>query len=102
MQIDCRFWSAHRHVSVAGARARPARPYPTTTDGNPPVERRRRLSQAALAVTNQKVRTAYSPVVIAKNAWLLGQALFIALYFTGMVLASNDARHALTRVAAIA
>jgi Undecaprenyl-phosphate glucose phosphotransferase len=31
----------------------------------PPVERRRRLSQAALAVTNQKVRPAYSPIVIA-------------------------------------
>jgi Undecaprenyl-phosphate glucose phosphotransferase len=31
----------------------------------PPVERRRRLSPAALAVTNQKVRTAYSPIVIA-------------------------------------
>src|SRR5882757_10670197 len=31
----------------------------------PPVERRRRLSQAALAVTNQKVRRAYSPIVIA-------------------------------------
>ena len=30
-----------------------------------PVERRRRLSPAALAVTNQKVRPAYSPVVIA-------------------------------------
>ena len=29
------------------------------------VERRRRLSQAALAVINQKVRPAYSPVVIA-------------------------------------
>ena len=36
------------------------------TAGEPPrIERRRRLSQAALAVTNQKVRTAYSPVVIA-------------------------------------
>src|SRR5665213_1086313 len=31
----------------------------------PPIERRRRLSQAALAVTNQKVRRAYSPIVIA-------------------------------------
>src|SRR6187402_1062499 len=30
-----------------------------------PIERRRRLSQAALAVTNQKVRRAYSPIVIA-------------------------------------
>jgi Undecaprenyl-phosphate glucose phosphotransferase len=31
----------------------------------PPIERRRRLSQAALAVANQKVRRAYSPIVIA-------------------------------------
>lgn len=35
------------------------------TAGAPPVERRRRLSQAALAVVNQKVRRAYSPIVIA-------------------------------------
>ena len=42
----------------------------------------------------------YSPVVAGKNIWLLGQALFIALYFLGMVLAFNDVRHALARVAA--
>jgi Undecaprenyl-phosphate glucose phosphotransferase len=36
-----------------------------TTVDRPPLERRRRLSQAALAVANQKVRRAYSPVVIA-------------------------------------
>jgi hypothetical protein len=41
----------------------------------------------------------YSPVAIGKNAWLLGQTLFIALYFSGMMLGFNDARHALTRVA---
>ena len=37
----------------------------TAAPDRPPVERRRRLSQAALAVTNQKVRRAYSPIVIA-------------------------------------
>jgi len=37
----------------------------TGAPDRPPVERRRRLSQAALAVTNQKVRRAYSPIVIA-------------------------------------
>src|ERR1700687_1457557 len=37
----------------------------TATADRPPIERRRRLSQAALAVTNQKVRRAYSPIVIA-------------------------------------
>jgi Undecaprenyl-phosphate glucose phosphotransferase len=35
------------------------------TADRPPIERRRRLSMAALAVTNQKVRRAYSPIVIA-------------------------------------
>src|SRR6195952_1883665 len=35
------------------------------TAADRPVERRRRLSPAALAVTNQKVRAAYSPIVIA-------------------------------------
>jgi Undecaprenyl-phosphate glucose phosphotransferase len=33
--------------------------------GQPPVERRRRLTPAALAVTNEKVPSAYSPIVIA-------------------------------------
>src|SRR5467141_1467106 len=37
----------------------------TATMDGPPIERRRRLSQAALAVTNQKVSRAYSPIVIA-------------------------------------
>jgi Undecaprenyl-phosphate glucose phosphotransferase len=37
----------------------------TATAGRPSVERRRRLSQAALAVVNQKVRPAFSPIVIA-------------------------------------
>jgi Undecaprenyl-phosphate glucose phosphotransferase len=45
--------------AAAAAQAAPA------TGNRPPVERRRRLSQAALAVTNQKVRRAYSPIVIA-------------------------------------
>src|SRR3954451_2626040 len=35
------------------------------TTAERPIERRRRLSPAALAVTNQKVRAAYSPIVIA-------------------------------------
>jgi Undecaprenyl-phosphate glucose phosphotransferase len=35
------------------------------SEGRPVIERRRRLSRAALAVANQKVRQAYSPIVIA-------------------------------------
>nr|WP_218625837.1 undecaprenyl-phosphate glucose phosphotransferase [Bradyrhizobium sp. dw_411] len=52
-------------------------------EGAPPIERRRRLSQAALAVTNQKVRRAYSPVVIAGVVRL---ADFMLLSFVGIAL----------------
>jgi Undecaprenyl-phosphate glucose phosphotransferase len=57
----------------------------TMLPGSPPVERRRRLSQAALAVTNQKVRTAYSPIVIAGAVrvadFVLLSTIGIAIYF---------------------
>ena len=50
-----------------------------------PVERRRRLSPAALAVANQKVGRAYSPIVIAGAVRLVDFVLLsmigIALYF---------------------
>src|SRR6202011_957006 len=55
----------------------------TATADRPPIERRRRLSQAALAVTNQKVRRAYSPVVIAGAVRL---ADFVLLSFIGIAL----------------
>ena len=51
--------------------------------GRPPIERRRRLSQAALAVTNQKVRRAYSPIVITGVVRL---ADFVLLSFIGIAL----------------
>ena len=55
----------------------------------PRIERRRRLSQAALAVTNQKVRPAYSPVVIAGAVRLADFVLLsivgVALYFAYVV-----------------
>ncbi|MBV9565731.1 MAG: undecaprenyl-phosphate glucose phosphotransferase [Bradyrhizobium sp.] len=51
----------------------------------PPLERRRRLSQAALAIVNQKVRPAYSPIVIAGVVRLVDFVMLsiigIALYF---------------------
>jgi Undecaprenyl-phosphate glucose phosphotransferase len=57
--------------------------------GSLPIERRRRLSQAALAVANQKVRRAYSPIVIAGVVRLADFALLsgigIALYLGYMV-----------------
>src|SRR5690242_9319543 len=56
-----------------------------TPNGRPRVERRRRLSQAALNVTNQKVRPAYSPIVIAGVVrvidFLALSAIGIAIYF---------------------
>ena len=55
----------------------------SATVERPPIERRRRLSQAALAVTNQKVRRAYSPIVIAGAVRL---ADFGLLSFIGVAL----------------
>jgi Undecaprenyl-phosphate glucose phosphotransferase len=56
----------------------------TTISGAPRIERRRRLTQAALAVTNQKVRRAYSPIVIAGAVRLIDFALLgivgVAIY----------------------
>lgn len=42
----------------------------------------------------------YSPVATGKNAWLLGQALFIAFYFIGAILAFNSVRRALNAIPA--
>src|ERR1700742_430905 len=55
----------------------------TAGGGRPPVERRRRLSPAALAVANDKVRGAYSPVVITGIVRLLD---FILLSLVGVAL----------------
>src|ERR1043165_239081 len=54
-----------------------------STGPAPAVERRRRLSQAALAVTNQKVRAAYSPIVIAGAVRV---ADFVMLSLVGIAL----------------
>lgn len=55
----------------------------TTAGQQPRVERRRRLSQAALAVANEKVRPAYSPIVIAGVVRL---ADFVLLSLVGITL----------------
>ena len=55
----------------------------TATADRPPVERRRRLSPAALAVTNQKVSRAYSPIVIAGAVRL---ADFVVISSIGIAL----------------
>lgn len=58
----------------------------TTADGAPRVERRKRLSPAALAVANQKVPSAYSAVVITGVVravdFLLLSTIGIVLYVT--------------------
>jgi Undecaprenyl-phosphate glucose phosphotransferase len=60
-----------------------------TTAGWYPIERRRRLSGAALAVTSRKVRRAYSPIVITGAVRLADFALLsfigVALYLGYMV-----------------
>jgi Undecaprenyl-phosphate glucose phosphotransferase len=55
------------------------------TADRPPVERRRRLTPAAIAVSNQKVGRAYSPIVIAGVVRVIDFAMLsaigIVLYF---------------------
>src|SRR5215468_7475877 len=53
----------------------------TSAVNHAPVERRRRLSQAALAVASQMVRPAYSPIVIAGVVRLTD---FISLSLVGI------------------
>jgi Undecaprenyl-phosphate glucose phosphotransferase len=55
----------------------------TITIDRPPGERRQRLSQAALTVASQKVRPAYSPIVIAGVVRL---ADFVLLSLVGVVI----------------
>jgi len=55
----------------------------TAAAGQPPLERRRRLSRAALEVANQKVRRAYSPIVLAG---IIRIADFVLLSLTGAIL----------------
>ena len=42
----------------------------------------------------------YSPIAAGKDAWLLGQALFIAIYFAGTVVAFNAVPCALNAIPA--
>jgi hypothetical protein len=44
----------------------------------------------------------YSPIAAGKNAWLLAQAFFIAVYFAGAMLMFNAVRRALDAISAIA
>ena len=55
----------------------------TATAGQPPLERRRRLKPAAIAVSNQKVGRAYSPIVITG---LVRIADFVMISLVGIAL----------------
>jgi hypothetical protein len=44
----------------------------------------------------------YSPIAAGKNAWLLAQAFFIAVYFAGAVMMFNTVRRALNAIPAMA
>jgi len=44
----------------------------------------------------------YSPIAAGKNAWLLGQAFFIGVYFVGTLLMFNVVRHELDAIPATA
>ena len=55
---------------------------PATVDGAPRIERRKRLTPAALAVASEKVRSAYSPIVIAGGVRL---ADFVLITLCGLV-----------------
>ncbi len=69
--------NARSMIAAAAATAAVATPE------RPATERRRRLSPAALAVTNQKVRAAYSPIVIAGVTRIVD---FVMLSLTGVAL----------------
>src|SRR5437870_1083285 len=65
----------------------------TAAADRPPIERRRRLSPAALAVASQKVSRAYSPIVIAGAVRLVDFVMLsligIAVYFAYVVRLSG-------------
>src|SRR5262245_1545085 len=74
------------HVETLNARSMVDAAAASATTARPQIERRRRLSPAALAVTNQKVRGAYSPIVIA-GAVRLGDFVLLSLVGVSLYLA---------------
>src|ERR1700722_13706779 len=83
MPVQERDWDTVEPINARSKSDDASTALASATAGRPPIERRRRLSQAALAVTNQKVRRAYSPVVIAGVVRL---ADFVLLSFIGIAL----------------
>ena len=91
---------ARSMLDAAATAAMPA------TAGQPPLERRRRLTPAAIAVSNQKVGRAYSPIVIAGVVRIIDfvmlSAIGIALYFGYVVPISGFAWEFLAAIIGVA
>jgi hypothetical protein len=47
------------------------------------------------------MKSYYSPIPAGKNAWLLSQTFFIAVYFAGAIAAFSDVRRALDAALAV-
>src|SRR5579872_865132 len=78
-----RIWTTVEPINARSMLDAAANAAVITVDGRPQVERRRRLSQAALAVANQKVRPAYSPIVIAGAVRVID---FVLLSLVGITI----------------
>ncbi len=65
VHMQVRIWTTVEQINARSMLDTATSAAAAMAEVQPPVERRRRLSQAALAITNQKVRPAYSPIVIA-------------------------------------
>src|SRR5712671_2728198 len=83
MPVQERDWDTVESINARSKSDDASTALATATAGRPPIERRRRLSQAALAVTNQKVRRAYSPIVVTGVVRVTD---FLLLSFIGVVL----------------
>src|ERR1700722_4216461 len=83
MPVQDRTWATVEPINARSMLDAAAATAASASTDRPPTERRRRLSQAALAVTDQKVRGAYSPIVIAGAVRLVDFAL---LSFIGVAL----------------
>jgi Undecaprenyl-phosphate glucose phosphotransferase len=83
MPVQERDWDTVEPINARSKSDDASTALATATAGRPPIERRRRLSQAALAVTNQKVRRAYSPIVVTGVVRVTD---FVLLSFIGVVL----------------
>jgi len=83
VQTQERMWTTVEPINARSMLEAAATATVTSTGDRPQVERRRRLSPAALAVASQKVRPAYSPIVIAGVVRVID---FVMLSLIGIVI----------------